>query len=782
MVQRGKTVAVLGGGIAGLSAAHHLVANGYRVTVFDQRGDVPDDLGGKARSYDDRTDDERRFGEHGFRFFPGFYRHVVATMAEIPTTDGPPKDGNVKDRLVAVPYGGFYARPHEPARNSLPARVLDAVTGFLTRMTIVLVLVWVLAACALWDVGAGPSAWWTWAAVPAAATLVQAVLVGLRRAGDECLVVKLPDGRRTGRHLAQALLLHLHRWARWVIVPGLLAVPFYADPIGGWPAVVVLAAAVWFYPVIATVTELWGLIGRVPLSVRPGILESGWACFRVGALVTSSRRRLYEQWEHESWWSYIGAYRFSRGFRLAFATGLTRSFVATRAESMSSRTGGTILAQLLFDVSSTLTSRMVPADQVLDGPTHETWIGPWVAHLRRRGVRFNEFEDDDGNVTTHRRVDVTRVLITAPGDDDGDDPVRVDGFEFLDPGELWLSPRPAPQPFDHYVLAVAGTAAQRIVANSPDLVRRDRGVPVAERPVDPLGDRRTGGRVPLLLGVLDLEFGWMSGIVFHLEQPVEKLPHGHLLCLESEWALTAIDQSRPWTARGRDARPWGAVISVNISDWKTPSPRTLPAHLEGLETVADETWRQLRDHVPELAHVTTTPAYVTDTAINDPTALAVAKGLPLPSPSTAPIGPATYENTSLRNDERLLINVAGSWDHRPTARTVFPNFTIAGDYVRTATDFASMEAADEAARRAVNVILEADGAEDRCEVADELEVPAELRFPTRVMRMVDDVAVWLHLPHPLTLIAAPCGWLAGGEVAVRRAVQNLRGRRRRRTP
>ena len=33
-----KSVAVLGGGIAGLTAAHELIGRGYRVTVFDAAG------------------------------------------------------------------------------------------------------------------------------------------------------------------------------------------------------------------------------------------------------------------------------------------------------------------------------------------------------------------------------------------------------------------------------------------------------------------------------------------------------------------------------------------------------------------------------------------------------------------------------------------------------------------------------------------------------------------------------------------------------------------------
>src|SRR5215203_6725436 len=91
------TVAVLGGGVAGLSAAHELAERGFRVTVYEQR-DAP---GGKARSIPHegsgtggRADLP---GEHGFRFFPGFYRHLPDTMGRIPL------DGRtVRDHLVAA--------------------------------------------------------------------------------------------------------------------------------------------------------------------------------------------------------------------------------------------------------------------------------------------------------------------------------------------------------------------------------------------------------------------------------------------------------------------------------------------------------------------------------------------------------------------------------------------------------------------------------------------------------------------------------------------------------
>ncbi|MGE3546008.1 MAG: FAD-dependent oxidoreductase, partial [Kofleriaceae bacterium] len=57
------------------------------------------------------------------------------------------------------------------------------------------------------------------------------------------------------------------------------------------------------------------------------------------------------------------------------------------------------------------------------------------------------------------------------------------------------------------------------------------------------------------------------------------------------------------------------------------------------------------------------------------------------------------------NRSRLLVHPPGSWAVRPEASTAVPNLVLAGDYVRTSTDLASMEGASEAARRAVNTIL-----------------------------------------------------------------------------
>jgi uncharacterized protein with NAD-binding domain and iron-sulfur cluster len=206
----------------------------------------------------------------------------------------------------------------------------------------------------------------------------------------------------------------------------------------------------------------------------------------------------------------------------------------------------------------------------------------------------------------------------------------------------------------------------------------------------------------------------MNGVLFYLDRDVP-LVHGHAIFIDSEWSLTAISQRQFWprvdlSQRG-DGRVRG-ILSVDVSEWQRPGRRSgKVAQRCTREEIYDEVWGQLHDHL--------------DTELDDVVVLErfLDPAIVFPNPTDA------------ANLEPLLVNTAGSWDHRPEAKTSIPNLLLASDYVRTHTDLATMEGANEAARRAVNAILEATGSRaPRCGVwpLQEPRMFAAARFADRV--------------------------------------------------
>ncbi len=199
-----------------------------------------------------------------------------------------------------------------------------------------------------------------------------------------------------------------------------------------------------------------------------------------------------------------------------------------------------------------------------------------------------------------------------------------------------------------------------------------------------------------------LETRWMNGLMFYLKQDVP-MEHGHSLFIDSEWALTAISQAQFWRPRGYDLTERGdgqveGILSVDISDWNSPWGKPGPIKKVAMacsaEEIREEVWRQITDAIDDGSLVeSNVHSWFLDPAIRPP------------NPTTA------------TNLEPLLINTPGSWADRPEAVTRIPNFFLAADFVRTHTDLATMEAANEAARRAVNGILDATGSTaSRCEI------------------------------------------------------------------
>jgi uncharacterized protein with NAD-binding domain and iron-sulfur cluster len=526
------TVAVLGGGVGGLSAAHELAERGFEVTVYEQRARP----GGKARSYP--TPDGLP-AEHGFRFFPAFYRHLPDTMARIPL-DG----GSVRDRFV----------------------------------------------------------------------------------GAERLLIARADG-------ANELLAPAHAPESLADLAVLARFVFDAATQLGVPAV-----------------------------------DVTWLLERLFTLLSSCDERRVEQWDLQSWWSYVQADRRSEAFRRYLADGLTRTLVAARAKEMSARTGGLILVQLLLDLSRAGDR----ADRVLDAPTSDAWIGPWIAHLQQRGVDV-------------RLAETVEALAVRGGRIAG---ATVAGREVT---------------ADHYVAALPVEVMRTLL--SPELRAAE----------------------PRLNGLDRLVTRWMNGIMFYLREDLP-LVHGHAIYLDSAWALTSISQRQFW--REFDFPGIGGVLSLDISEWQRPGPRTgKVAALCTPEEIRDEVWGQLQDHLDDALDGVEVVSWFLDEAI----------AFPNPSGAT--------------NAEPLLVNTKGSWADRPDATTRIPNLFLAADYVRTHTDLATMEGANEAARRAVNGILDATHSNARrCEVWPLREPPS-----LKLARTLDRLLWRLRRPAPSPLHVKPTG-------------------------
>ena len=287
-------------------------------------------------------------------------------------------------------------------------------------------------------------------------------------------------------------------------------------------------------------------LSRFLLEVMTGLgmtpADHAWLMDRLLTLLTSCDARRYEQWETASWWVYVKAEQRSDAFKKFLAEGLTRTLVAARAREISARTGGLILAQLIFD----LTRAGARADRVLNAPTNAAWIDPWVAHIRGLGVDLRLQTPVQGITVRDGRI----AGVTTPG------------------GTVTA---------DFYVAALP-VERMRIFAGPP------------LRALDPR------------LAALDkLVTRWMNGVLFYLDRDVP-LVKGHAIYIDSEWALTSISQAQFWKGvvdleRYGDGRVKG-ILSVDVSDWTTPGRRTGKVAMEcSRDEIRAEVWGQLTDHL-----------------------------------------------------------------------------------------------------------------------------------------------------------------------------------------
>ncbi|MFI5715106.1 FAD-dependent oxidoreductase [Nocardia sp. NPDC051750] len=196
---------------------------------------------------------------------------------------------------------------------------------------------------------------------------------------------------------------------------------------------------------------------------------------------------------------------------------------------------------------------------------------------------------------------------------------------------------------------------------------------------------------PELAKMSRLYADWMTGIQFYLRRSPE-VGAGHSAYIDSPWSLTSIAQNRLW-ARKLPEYGDGTVqdcLSVDISDWNTPGILFGKTAKECThEEIAKETWAQIVAHLNDREEIL--------------------RDADLHSWFLDPGITWHADRGENSNADPLLINTAGSWDARPEPHGAIENLYLAGDYVRTNIDLATMEGANESARAAVNALLDVTG-------------------------------------------------------------------------
>jgi 15-cis-phytoene desaturase len=360
---------------------------------------------------------------------------------------------------------------------------------------------------------------------------------------------------------------------------------------------------------------------------------------RLWQFLTSSKKRLINEYEKISWWDFIEAKNKSTAYKNYLGKGMTTQLVASRPQHASARTVADVGLRLILD-SFRLGKT---ADRVLNGPTNTVWINPWLEHIKNLGgLYFTNHELSSIELTDSK---VSEVSITDMHKS-RTFKVKADYFVLALPVEVitkYLSPK--------------------LLAAAPELVK---------------------------LYQLQNSVSWMNGIQFYLSKELN-LIDGHLSFLDSEWAISGIQQTnRIWDEFDLTTSGNGqvkAILSLAISDWDTPgSMYNKPARDCSREEIAAEVIHQIK------------------TGFNQSTAEfneeLIIRWYLDPDISESETNPYKHKNA-----EPLLVNLVNTWHLRPNAYTSIPNMFLSADYVRTNTDLATMEGANEAARRAVNEIL-----------------------------------------------------------------------------
>jgi 15-cis-phytoene desaturase len=293
---------------------------------------------------------------------------------------------------------------------------------------------------------------------------------------------------------------------------------------------------------------------------------------RMLQFMTSCDDRRMGQYENMSWWNFLDADSYSANYKKFLAVGLTRNLVAARAEEANARTVGLIVTQLIASGQ--------PLDRLLNGPTSDVWINPWLTYLQSKGVSYNTNSLVEG-------INMSSGKISSVS-------VRVNGV---------LKTITA----DHYVFALP---VERLVPLlNPNVMAAD----------------------PSLANLYQLTTSWMNGIQLYLDRDVPVVP-GHTIYLDSPWALTSVSQAQFWPnfnlANFGNGNVRG-ILSIDISNFDVPGILYgLPAKQCTKQQIYDEVVAQITLSLNHAGHTVLDPSWIIDWFL-DPSLVFGANGGPV---------------------------------------------------------------------------------------------------------------------------------------------------------
>jgi uncharacterized protein with NAD-binding domain and iron-sulfur cluster len=427
------------------------------------------------------------------------------------------------------------------------------------------------------------------------------------------------------------------------------------------------------------------LVATVELMTQLPPHQAAYFAERLLVFFTSCDARRFGQWEQMSWWDFVAAERFSDDYRKQMVSSVTRFLLGSKADEACARTLGVLWEASLYNFMGRGSNG--DFDRVLNLPTNEALIDPWVAELERLGVHFQRGEVER---LALRRGRASGALVRGRR-----------GRELVEA--------------DWFVCAIPVERARRLF------------------------DRRVLAADPSLERLRSLRVAWQNGLQLYLREPTP-IVHGHVLYLDSPWALSSISQAQFWPSRDF-ANDYGdgsahECLSVDISNFDDPGVVYGKAARElSAPRIVRDTWEQMKAHLNDTGE----PVLRDDQVVSwklDP-------GL-------------VRRRGRMHNDDPLFISTRGVWADRPQAATAIPNLFLAADYVQVNIDTATMDGANEAGRRATNAILDAAGSSAQPAAVRDLYRPPELEPFRRA-----DEELWRQgRPNALD-VPPPPGSLAG---------------------